>query len=122
MQVSEMSSDFDFDHWRSLAADDPSDFERRRAEHIEAFIANVPDHMKQRLRCLQWRIDAERRRSSNPLGACIRVYNMMWASAAQHYELIQTLSRMLNRGEGRAQADAGAKVLPFRQPAEQVSP
>lgn len=117
-----MTSDFDFDHWRSLAADDPSNFELRRADFIEAFIANVADpQVKDRLRRLQWRIDAERRRSSNPLGACIRVYNMMWASAAQHYDMIQSLSALLNRDGERAPTAAGAKILPFRDTGKQAA-
>ena len=45
---------------------------------IEEAIAQAPQHMQTRLHALQWRIDMERSRASNPLSACIRLSNMMW--------------------------------------------
>lgn len=70
--------EFDFDEWAKLAKDDPDAFERRRREAIEAVIAKAPDAEQQRLRGLQFRIDMERQRASNPLSACVRINNMMW--------------------------------------------
>jgi beta-N-acetylhexosaminidase len=69
--------EFDFQEWASLAKDDPDAFERKRQEAIEAYIARVPEGEQQRLRGLQFRIDMERQRASNPLSACIRINKMM---------------------------------------------
>lgn len=69
---------FDFDEWMSLAQSDPEAFEKRRKRAIDEAIAQAPQHMQARLHALQWRIDMERSRASNPLSACIRLSNMMW--------------------------------------------
>ena len=69
---------FDFDEWTALAQFDPDAFEVRRKRMIETAIAQAPQHMQPRLHALQWRIDMERARASNPLSACIRLSNMMW--------------------------------------------
>ena len=72
------SKPFDFDEWKELACSDPEAFEERRKRVIEEAIAQAPQHMQIRLQALQWRIDMERSRASNPLSACIRLSNMMW--------------------------------------------
>ncbi|HUX63342.1 DUF3135 domain-containing protein [Sulfuricella sp.] len=69
---------FDFDEWMALAHSDPDAFEKQRKRVIDAAIAQAPQHMQTRLHALQWRIDMERSRASNPLSACIRLSNMMW--------------------------------------------
>lgn len=69
---------FDFDAWASLAQRDPEAFEVKRRDMIEQHIERAPEALRQRLRSFQWRIDMERRRSANPLQACIRISNMMW--------------------------------------------
>lgn len=69
---------FDFDEWMKLAASDPEGFENRRRQVVEEAILSAPQAMQPRLRALQWRIDMERDRASNPLSACIRLCNMMW--------------------------------------------
>ena len=70
------SSDF-FNYWSNLAKTDPERLERERREAIETVIASAPEHIQQRLRGLQWRIDIERSRADNPLSACIRLNKMM---------------------------------------------
>lgn len=66
-----------FNYWSNLAKTDPDRFERERKEEIEKVILNAPPERQQRLRGLQWRIDMERSRASNPLSACIRLNTMM---------------------------------------------
>ena len=70
------SEDF-FTYWSNLAKTDPERFERERKEEIEAVILSARPERHQRLRGLQWRIDMERSRASNPLSACIRINKMM---------------------------------------------
>ncbi|HUY62794.1 MAG TPA: DUF3135 domain-containing protein [Candidatus Paceibacterota bacterium] len=69
-------SDF-FEHWSKLATADPERFERERRKAIEEIIARAPEEQSERLWRLQWRIDMERARASNPLSACIRLNRMM---------------------------------------------
>jgi hypothetical protein len=96
--------DFDWETWSTLARSDPAAFEQRRKQAIEALIAAAPEHRRPRLTALQCRIDLERRRSSSPLGACIRMSNLMW-------ERFEELRHALNAlGERRAPAATPIRV------------
>ena len=70
-------NDLDFDSMTLVAKEDPEEFERIRQMAIDEFIRSAPVERQQRLRCLQWRIDQERR-NRTPLSACIRISRMMW--------------------------------------------
>jgi len=105
----------DFDEWAALAKADPEAFEQRRKEAIEAFIASTPEEHQQRLRGVQFRVDMERARASNPLSATIRISNMMWTAFG---ELRENLNRVAN-GEGDTASAPpepvrSAEVLPFQ--------
>lgn len=112
-------AEFDFEYWRNLAKSDPEGFERERRAMIASVIDNAPsDRLQQRLRRLQWRIDLERERSGSALGACIRIYNMMWASMNKNYELMQSLVATVDPSYGkRGEAVHKARVLPFKRQA-----
>ncbi len=69
-----------FEYWSKLAVQDPEQFERERRDVIDEAISAAPVNKQERLRQLQWRIDVERTRASNPLSACIRLNQMMFAS------------------------------------------
>lgn len=83
-----------FEYWLKLAKSDPALFEVKRLEAIEAAIQNAPVEKQQRLRGLQWRIDAERRKAKNPLDACLKVYNMMWDKVYGSDGLLEALDTM----------------------------
>lgn len=70
------SEDF-FNYWSNLAKTDPERLEKERKEAIEAVISKAPEHLHRRLRGLQWQIDMERSRASDPLSACVRLSKMM---------------------------------------------
>jgi len=70
-------SRFDFDYWMNLSKSDPKLFEIQRREAVEKEILKAPEHRREKLRRLQWRIDMERSRASNPLSGCIRLNKMM---------------------------------------------
>lgn len=72
------SEKFNFDEWSQLAKRDPDAFEARRRLLIEQVIQHATDANRARLRGLQFRLDMERRRSRTPLGACLRISDMMW--------------------------------------------
>lgn len=82
---------FDFETWAHLAKHDKDEFERRREAAIEHLIASAPPSSQRRLRGLQFRIDMERRRAVTPLGACVRISEMMWDSVLKLQETLAGL-------------------------------
>ena len=84
-------TELDFDQAMELARTDPEAFEQYRQDVIEALIARAPERNRQHLRRLQWRIDQVRKRSSNPIAACVKLYRMMWDSFAGECGLIDTI-------------------------------
>jgi len=99
-------SDFDFEEWALLAKTDPAAFEAKREEAIAQLIDGASPRMQTRLRGLQWRIDMDRRRSSNPLSSCMNIFNQMWTSVYGERGLLDALHGF----------DCGP--LPERSPAE----
>lgn len=79
---------FDFDTWAHLAQHDKEEFERRRQIAIENLIASAPEASQRRLRGLQFKIDMERRRAVTPLGACVRISEMMWDKVFELHEAL----------------------------------
>ena len=105
---------FDFDAWVKLAKSDPAAFERQRADIIEEFMQQVPADRRQRLRCLQWRIDHTRQRAANPMSACLRISQMMWDSLLGDGGLLEALERA-RRPCAPAVPSPRGKMLSFRQ-------
>ncbi len=107
----------DFDEWAALARTDPEAFEQRRRDAIESYIATVPEEYRQRLRGVQFRVDMERARASNPLSATIRISNMMWSAFG---ELRDALNQAANGDASPVQQEPrrAAEIIPFaaRQP------
>ncbi len=105
--------DMDFDAWMAMAKDDPEAFEKMRLAAIEAVIAAAPEASRCRLRCLQWRIDQERRLARSPMKACIRISSMMWRNvtgAGGLHERFAELQRLL-----------GGEIDPAERPAPRPS-
>lgn len=94
-----------FDELAELARTHPDQFERLRTEVCEAFINEAPVECRPRLRGLQFRIDMERRRCSNPMASCIRISAMM-------HESLEQLRLLLNGAPG------GHPAAPIRRGAE----
>ncbi|HET20438.1 MAG TPA: DUF3135 domain-containing protein [Chromatiales bacterium] len=100
---------FDFDAWARLAQSDPEAFERKRAQVIETAIRSGAPRNWKRLRGLQFQVDAQRRLSSHPLGACIRMSRMMLQMF--YDEFVPALNGQL---PARRAARSG-HVIPFRR-------
>lgn len=119
------SQPFNADDWIALARDDPQEFERRREAAIEDLISRAPIHHQPRLRCLQWRIDMERRRCRTPMAACLRLSTMMWDFIYAEDGFLEALNRLSSVGKGSVSASASpvprkpGVVLPFRRPSAQ---
>lgn len=102
-----------FETLRELAHRDPEQLEQLRQRLSDKTINSAPEHMRPRLRGLQFRIDATRRLAKSPLDACIQLSEMMLQS-------LEELRAVFN-GNGsplasRAGADRPtAKILPFQR-------
>ena len=72
------TAEIDFDTWSEMARTDPETFELLRLAGIETAIESASESNRDRLRCLQWRIDQERRLARTPMAACLRISRMMW--------------------------------------------
>lgn len=81
-----------FDTLMTMAIANPEGFERWRQEEVEALIDSAPDRQQQRLRGLQFQIDAQRDIHKSPMGACIKISNMMHDSFAQLRHMLNQLS------------------------------
>lgn len=106
----------EFDGWADLADSDPDAFENLRRELIDDLIRSAPEGRRQRLRCLQWRIEQERARSKTPLGACVRLTRMMWDKVLAQGGLVQHLSELGDVLESGPQPLHRASLLDFRRP------
>jgi hypothetical protein len=100
----------EFDAWASLAHSDPAAFEALRQTLIERFIAQAPEERRQRLRCLQWRIEQERARCKTPFSACISISRMMWDKALARGGLMEQLRTL---GDTHPAPVRSAKIIPF---------
>lgn len=106
-----------FEYWLKLAKSDPELFEKKRLEAIDAVIQSAPVEKQQRLRGLQWRIDAERKKAKNPLDACLKVYNMMWDKVYGNNGLLEhldTLTTGAPQPKLKTKVTGSADVVAFR--------
>jgi hypothetical protein len=71
------TSTLDPEHLFQIAKLNPDELERIRLREVEQLIARAPEHLKARLRGLQFQIDCKRRLHSTPLGSCIEISKMM---------------------------------------------
>lgn len=60
-----------------LASADPEAFEALRHQLIEDLINRAPESARLRLRGIQYRVEAIRSVSSSPLGATVKIYDLM---------------------------------------------
>lgn len=73
-----------FDELLKLAQHNPEALEELRQQHISALIDSAPAEYQNRLRGIQFQIDAQRQiHSESPLGACVKISKMMHESFAE---------------------------------------
>ncbi len=108
----------DFELWLEAAQQGDDTFESMRLAAIEELIASAPEQARGRLRSLQWRIDQERHLSKSPMGACIRISQMMWETLTGENGLtdhLRDLTRSCEQGDYEAEPRSyQAQVIPFR--------
>lgn len=98
-----------FEELRHLAEHDPAGLEQLRQNIVEHAINGAPAGYQRRLRGLQFRIDAERQRSSNPLSACLRLSRMMHDQLHEMVEVINDSSTPTTV----TSKSPGASIIPF---------
>ncbi|MFC1748632.1 DUF3135 domain-containing protein [Pseudomonadota bacterium] len=106
MQLKDSTATFAFDDWKDLAETNPQAFEQKRRDFIDSFISKASSRHRNRLEGLQWRIDIERRRSSTPLSACVRISSMMLDSVYGDAGLVSAL-----KGDLREDDSSVAKIV-----------
>jgi hypothetical protein len=98
-----------FDTLRYLAEHDPERLEHLRNALTEMLIARSPAESQQRLRGLQFQINARIKLAPNPIAACIAVSAMM-------HDTLEQLQRTLCEGaDDEITVPASARIIPFRQ-------
>ena len=111
-----MSELFDFDRWMRLAKSEPQRFEELRRQLIEEQINSSSASRQQRLRGLQFYIDAKRRMSGSAMGSCIELSSMMFDHL--YKEFLPTMAAFQNSEFESIVPGApknSAVVLKFRQ-------
>ena len=87
-------TDFNFENWAKIAADDPEEFERLRKELLNNLIQNSPKEIQNRMQGIQWQIDQIRQTSKTPMAACIKISSMMWDSVLGDNGLIDAIEKL----------------------------
>ena len=98
-----------FDELMRLASQEPDRLEGLRKNWVDEVITSAPEPYQRRLRGLQFQIDMERERASNPISSCIRISQMM-------HEGLANLRIALNKPENENTAEdnlTSAEVLHF---------
>jgi hypothetical protein len=107
-------TEFDFDYWRKLAAEDPQGFEVARRDALMAVISRAGEHRQQRLQGLQWRIDRVRETAANPMAACVKISSMMWDKMLGDGGLLESLRRLEGIEPERLADRPPARVIPLQ--------
>jgi hypothetical protein len=114
MDTSDKRPKFDFDAWAELARNDPQAFELERKLLLERAIMKAPAEHRQRLRCLQWKIDQIRNLASTPMAACLQINRLLWENICGEHGLLNLLQRMQIPGLLDNKQRTTAKILPFQ--------
>ncbi len=100
-----------FDELMALAQSDPQALELYRQQQIEALLKDAPQYLRTRLEGLQFQIDAQRALHPTPMGACLKLSEMMQDSFYQLQELLSDFDKGTALPPKEAQKNA--KILPF---------
>lgn len=112
---------FNFDRWKNLCAVDPEGFERVRRAVVEAQIARAPAERRARLEALQWRVDRVRERAGSPLGACLRLSQLMWQTVLRREGLLRRIEALQSSPEALPPL-ASAQVISLQQARRREGP
>ncbi len=104
-----------FDELKTMAAERPEELESLRERMTDEILRDAPEDRRRRLEGLVFKINAERRRSKNPMQACIRISQMMMDSVVELRDAVHTLGGQSVRQPIRDDSAQAADVLPFKR-------
>lgn len=107
-------TEFPFDFWAKLAREDPNAFEEARKLMLDSLIEAAPPRVQPRLKGLQWQIERVRSKATTPLGACLKISDMMWSNVLGEGGLAAQLKRLGEGESALAPPPRNADVLPFQ--------
>lgn len=99
-----------FENWAKLARENPEQFEKQRRTVIQQFLDSAPEDLRPGLEKIQWRVEQERRRAGNPVGAMIAISKLMWDKLYR-----------LNEKQKELLASQGYPVVPMNVPEKKAS-
>jgi hypothetical protein len=97
-----------FDELMNLALHEPEKLESLRQSWVEDTINSAPEYFQRRLRGLQFQIDMEREKASNPVSSCIRISQMMHEGLASLHDAINKPAQ-----DEELQQGSSASILSF---------
>ena len=115
MDESTHTTRFNFDHWATLARENPEDFEAARSHTIDLAIGRARAGKQHRLCQLQWKLDQIRQISTTPLLACLRMNRLMWDSVCGDDGLLVRLNQLQSAEKPARPGCHSAVILPFRR-------
>lgn len=86
-----MTTEFNFDEWKTLYETNPEEYERRRTETVRAVIDSAPAELQLSLLQLQWKLDGIHK-TNTPIGGLLKMQGMMWDSFLKMNDSLQTLA------------------------------
>lgn len=98
----------DFDEMSRMAKDSPESLEAWLKAEVDQLISGAPEDHQPRLKGLQFTIDMERKKSSNPMAACIKISQMMHESFGKLREFIISIE-----SQQVIEQPISADIIPF---------
>lgn len=99
----------DFDTLLAMHRENPESLEKLRRRLTRKLLRSAPDSARRRLEGLQFRIDMELQRATNPTARCIRLSSMMHDSFARLNHCLNHPLDEVNTRQNQAKAD----ILPM---------
>ena len=104
-----------FDELKAMAAERPEELENLRKRMTDQILSDAPADRRRRLEGIVFKIDAERRRSKNPLQACIRISQMMMDSVTDLRDAVNSLGVNPVAQPFRNEAPRSADIVEFKR-------
>lgn len=102
-----------FDDLLEMAKNNPEALEALRQQHVSALINSAPEEYQNRLRGIQFQIDAQRQiHSESPLGACVKISKMMHESFAELRGYLNQFSGQNDPLRGLAEQSESVEAKP----------
>ncbi|WP_305041199.1 DUF3135 domain-containing protein [Geoalkalibacter sp.] len=112
MTSDKRASDQFFEGLSSLYQQDPEKFEEQRKRLIDQTIESFPEECRQRAYGLQFTIDCQLRKYTDPIMRMNKMVEIFWQQFAQFQETINDPEKIMQE---RREARQSAKIIPLRR-------